>query len=203
VSVEQFKLIKVDGNPKPGGPAPKQIRNRNDEELEAARDDVRIFVFFMDDYHTRRGNSMSVRFPLIRFIQQQLRPTDMIGLMYPLQPVSDLQLTRNHEAIVNAINTFEGRKFDYHAAQHRRAELRAVFDRPGRAHSQRRGDGRLAGPGGPTRVAARGTQVDRVRQRGLHRNAPTADAAHGRLAARESDRDSVRSAGPGFDARDY
>ena len=113
VSIEQFKLIKVDGNVKPGGPPPKQIRNRNDEELEAARDDVRIFVFFMDDYHVRRGNSMSVRFPLTKFIQQQLRPTDMVGIMYPLMPVSDLLLTRNHEVVANAINTFEGRKFDY------------------------------------------------------------------------------------------
>jgi VWFA-related protein len=113
VKIEQFKLIKVDGNPTPGGPPPKQIRNRDDEELEAARDDVRIFVFFMDDYHVRKANSMSVRTPLIRFIQQQLRPTDMIGIMYPLMPVSDLQLTRDHEKIVNAINTFDGRKFDY------------------------------------------------------------------------------------------
>ncbi len=113
VKIEQFKLIKVDGNPVPGGPPPKQIRNRNDEELEAARDDVRIFVFFMDDYHVRKANSMSVRTPLIRFIQQQLRPTDMIGIMYPLQPISDVQLTRDHEKIVNAITTFDGRKFDY------------------------------------------------------------------------------------------
>jgi VWFA-related protein len=113
VSIEQFKLIKVDGNATPGGPPPKQIRNRNDEELEAARDDVRIFVFFLDDYHVRRSNSMSVRPTLIRFIQQQLRPTDMIGIMYPLMPISDLQLSRNHETIANAINTFEGRKFDY------------------------------------------------------------------------------------------
>jgi VWFA-related protein len=113
VAIEQFKLIKVDGNVKPGGPPPKQIRNRNDEELEASRDDVRIFVFFMDDYHVRRANSMSVRPALQRFIQQQLRPTDMIGVMYPLMPVSDLQLTRDHEKIANAINTFEGRKFDY------------------------------------------------------------------------------------------
>src|SRR5688572_30090224 len=57
VKIEQFKLIKVDGNPTPGGPPPKQIRNRDDEELEAARDDVRIFVFFMDDYHVRKANS--------------------------------------------------------------------------------------------------------------------------------------------------
>jgi VWFA-related protein len=113
VAIEQFRLIKVDGNVQPGAPAPKPIRNRNDEELEAARDDVRIFVFFMDDYHVRRGNSMSVRPALQRFIQQQLRPTDMIGIMYPLMPVSDLQLTRDHAKIANAIDTFEGRKFDY------------------------------------------------------------------------------------------
>src|SRR6185503_20054133 len=113
VNIEQFKVIKVDGNPIPGGPPPKQIRDRNDEELEAARDDVRIFVFFMDDYHVRKANSMSVRPTIQRFIQQQLRPTDMIGIMYPLMPVSDLLLTRDHEKIVNAINTFEGRKFDY------------------------------------------------------------------------------------------
>jgi VWFA-related protein len=113
VKIEQFKLIKVDGNPVPGGPPPKQIRDRNDEELEAARDDVRIFVFFMDDYHVRKANSMSVRPTLQRFISQQLRPTDMIGIMYPLMPVSDLLLTRDHEKIINAITTFEGRKFDY------------------------------------------------------------------------------------------
>jgi VWFA-related protein len=113
VAIEQFKLIKVDGNPKPGGAPPKQIHNRNDEELEAARDDVRIFVFFMDDYHVRRANSISVRPTLQRFIQQQLRPTDMIGIMYPLMPISDLLLTRDHNKIANAINTFEGRKFDY------------------------------------------------------------------------------------------
>ena len=39
--------------PEPGDPPPRQIRNRDDEEIEAARDDVRIFVFFFDDYHVR------------------------------------------------------------------------------------------------------------------------------------------------------
>ncbi|HVQ15146.1 MAG TPA: hypothetical protein VMS40_16205, partial [Vicinamibacterales bacterium] len=51
VSVEQFSLIKVDGNPRPGAPPPREIRNRNDEELIANREDVRVFVFFLDDYH--------------------------------------------------------------------------------------------------------------------------------------------------------
>jgi hypothetical protein len=47
--VEQFSLVKVDGNPRPGAPPPTEIRSRNDEELIANREDVRVFVFFLDD----------------------------------------------------------------------------------------------------------------------------------------------------------
>src|SRR5438128_10231440 len=50
--IEAFRFIKVDGNPKPGEPPPQEIRNRDDEEREAARDDTRVFVIFLDDYHT-------------------------------------------------------------------------------------------------------------------------------------------------------
>ena len=112
-SVEQFRLIKVDGNPKPGDPPPRAIRNRDDEETEAARDDVRVFAILLDDYHVRRSNSVSVREPLTRFIQTQLRPNDMIAVMYPLTPVFDVSFTRDHAAIIGAINRFEGRKYDY------------------------------------------------------------------------------------------
>src|SRR5262245_12454050 len=113
VSVEQFTLVKVDGNPRPGAPPPSEIKSRNDEELIANRDDVRVFVFFLDDYHVRRVNSMTVRDPLTRFVQNQLRPNDIVALMYPLTPVTDLSFTRNHDVVVGAINNFVGRKFDY------------------------------------------------------------------------------------------
>ena len=112
-SVEQFSLIKVDGNPRPGAPPPSEIRTRNDEELIANRDDIRVFVFFLDDYHVRRSNSMTVREPLMRFVQNQLRPNDIVAIMYPLSPVSDLTFTRNHNVVMGAINNFVGRKFDY------------------------------------------------------------------------------------------
>jgi VWFA-related protein len=113
VSVEQFSLVKVDGNPRPGAPPPSEIRTRNDEELIANREDVRVFVFFLDDYHVRRANSMSVREPLMKFVQDQLRPNDVVAIMYPLSPVSDLTFTRNHNSVLGAIERFEGRKFDY------------------------------------------------------------------------------------------
>ncbi|HEV8397092.1 MAG TPA: VWA domain-containing protein [Vicinamibacterales bacterium] len=112
-TVEQFRLIKVDGNPKVGDPPPRVIRNRDDEETEAARDDVRVFAILLDDYHVRRANSVSVREPLTKFIQTQLRPNDMVAVMYPLTPITDLSFTRDHEKIIGAINAFEGRKYDY------------------------------------------------------------------------------------------
>ena len=111
--IEQFRFIKVDGNPKPGEPPPQEIRNRDDEEREAARDDTRVFVIFLDDYHTRLGSSLAVRQPLSEFIQNQLRPLDLVAVMYPLTPVTDIDFTRNHAKTINAIQHFEGRKYKY------------------------------------------------------------------------------------------
>jgi len=112
-TIEQFRLVRVDGNPPPGAPPPRELRNRIDEEIEISRDDVRVFVIFFDDYHVRLGNSLSVKEPLIRFVQTQLRPNDIVGLMYPLTPVDGISFTRNTASVVSAIERFEGRKFNY------------------------------------------------------------------------------------------
>jgi VWFA-related protein len=112
-TIEQFRLIRIDGNPKPGEPPPQEIRNRDDEEREAARDDTRVFVIFLDDYHVRLGSSLAVRQPLTEFIQNQMKPLDLVAVMYPLTPVEDIDFTRNHEKIINAIQHFEGRKYRY------------------------------------------------------------------------------------------
>ena len=112
-AIETFRLVKVSGNPEPGGERPREIRSEYDQESEAQRDDVRLFVFFLDDYHVRRGASMGVREPLTRFIRNSLGPLDMIAVMYPLMPVTLLSFTRNHEAVIREIEKFEGRKFEY------------------------------------------------------------------------------------------
>lgn len=112
-AIEQFRLIRVDGNPRPGDPPPRELRNRIDEELEISRDDVRLFVFFLDDYHVRLGNSLAIKEPLVRFVQTQLRPNDVVGIMYPLTPLDGISFTRNMASVVSAIERFEGRKFDY------------------------------------------------------------------------------------------
>jgi VWFA-related protein len=111
--IEQFALVRTDGTPKPGAPPPRAIRNAADEEIEASREGTRIFVIFLDDYHVRRANSITIREPLKRFVQNQLRPNDMIAVMYPLTPVTIMTFTRNHNTILTAVERFTGRKFDY------------------------------------------------------------------------------------------
>ncbi len=113
--IETFKFVELDGGlmQNPNGPPPRQIRTDADEEVEAARDDVRLFAFFLDDYHVRRESSLASRQEISRFIETQLGPTDMVAIMYPLQPIASMRFTRNHDAIRRAIDQFVGRKFEY------------------------------------------------------------------------------------------
>jgi VWFA-related protein len=113
-TVETFKRVDLDGGliPGPDGP-PRAIRTDNDEELEAARDDVRLFGLFLDDYHVRRLSSLSARNEIARFIETQLGPSDMIGTMYPLTPLDAVRFTRNHDAVMRGVQQFLGRKFEY------------------------------------------------------------------------------------------
>ena len=111
--IESFELVQITGEPDPTLPSPSSIRNEYDEEREAARSDSRIFVFFLDDYHVRELNAMRLTAPLVEFVQTQLAPTDLVAVMYPLTPLFDVRLTRNHEQIVHALQRFEGRKYRY------------------------------------------------------------------------------------------
>jgi VWFA-related protein len=110
-AIETFDVITVAQEPIDTA-AP--IRTQADVEREAQREDVRIIGILLDDYHVRRGAAMAVREPLARFLEQQVSPTDLVGIMYPLTPVTDFQLTRNHLSLASAVRKFEGRKYEYH-----------------------------------------------------------------------------------------
>lgn len=110
-AVETFRLVKVDAAA-PDYTA-RTIRTRADEEAAAADENARIFVFFLDDYHVRRGSAMGVRKPVTEFIRTQLAPADLVAVMYPLTPLDGVVLTRDHESVARAVERFEGRKFDY------------------------------------------------------------------------------------------
>src|SRR5436190_7011339 len=112
--IETFKLVKLDGGRAESiKEPPREIRTDYDEEAEAAREDVRLFAVFLDAYHVRRGASMAVRGQLAQFVDAQLGPSDMIGLMYPLESTASVRMTRNHSAVVRGLQQFTGRKYEY------------------------------------------------------------------------------------------
>ena len=111
--IESFELVEIAGVPDPRLPLPSSIRSEDDQQREAARPDSRIFVFFLDDYHVRDYNAMRMTAPLVEFVETQLAPMDLVAIMYPLTPLFDVQLTRNHAQVVRALQAFEGRKHRY------------------------------------------------------------------------------------------
>ena len=113
-TVDSFQVVQVDRTPELSGePLTSVGVTRSDQQLAASRADIRVFVVFLDDYHVRDGNSIRARRMLVDFIENDLISTDLVGVMYPLMPVSDVRLTRDHEAVINAIRRFEGVKYEY------------------------------------------------------------------------------------------
>jgi VWFA-related protein len=123
-AIEQFKTIRIDGTVPPD----EQVREVKGEaalESEAQRDDVRLFVFLLDDYHTRDRNAISIRQTLTNFVETKIGPLDIMGIMYPLWSAEEVTFTRDKEKIVDAIQHFEGRKYDYRP----RNEYERIYDR--------------------------------------------------------------------------
>lgn len=115
-TIESFQLVEIGPVPAPDAEPARPIINRYDEEREAARADTRIFVVFFDDYHVRWEHGVRAGRAIADFLRTNLYPTDLVGVMYPLTPLSDVQLTRNHAAVIEAAENFYGRKFDYEPA---------------------------------------------------------------------------------------
>ncbi len=109
-TIDVFRQIHIDGAPDPS--RPRQVLTRDTEELEAAREDVRIFGILLADYQVCAERSRLVRDALTTFIRK-LGPNDLVAVMSPLTSVRDLLFTYDHDALLGTIQRFEGRKGDY------------------------------------------------------------------------------------------
>jgi VWFA-related protein len=109
-AVETLKFVQVDGTRQSDLDEPLEIRSKEHALLEAARDDVRLFAIFLDDYHIskRPEITMPLREVLTRFVNQ-LGPNDLVALMEPLTTLYDLKYTRSKPELLNRIRSFEGR----------------------------------------------------------------------------------------------
>ena len=127
-TVESFKLIQIDDGQDPDPARNREIRSLDDQARETARDDVRIIVLFLDDYHTRLGNSMAVRERVARFVRD-LNPRDLVAIMTPLMSTAAVTFSRNHDATARQVMAFQGRKFDY-TPKHPAEEVYLRMDPP-------------------------------------------------------------------------
>jgi len=110
--IDSFKLVQASEAIDPDSSSFREIVSEADQERETARDDVRVIVILLDDYHVERMNSLAVRDRLAAFVRQ-INPRDLVAIMYPLTPVTGLTFSRNREEQARVIAQFTGRKHDY------------------------------------------------------------------------------------------
>lgn len=108
--VEAFEHVRV----APAGP--QELRTEpisvDDSRQRAADPRARVFVIFLDTYHTRIEGSARMRLPLIRFLDRVLGQDDLVALMTPEMAASDIALGRKTTVISNIMQAqwFWGRR---------------------------------------------------------------------------------------------
>ena len=109
-TIETLKFLNVDGTRQSDLNEPLEIRSKEHAMLEAAREDVRLFGIFLDDYHIskRPEITLPLREALTKFVNL-LGPNDLVALMEPLTTLYDLKYTRNKSELIARIKNFEGR----------------------------------------------------------------------------------------------
>jgi VWFA-related protein len=109
-TVQSFKFVSADGHPPPGDDLSLPIRSRDHAAAEAARDEVRVFVIFWDEYHIDRfADAIKGRKALTEFVSTAFGPADLVALMDPLLPVDALTFTRDRRQLADKIAKLEGR----------------------------------------------------------------------------------------------
>ena len=109
-TVQSFKFVSADGRPPSGDENSLAIRSPEHAAAEAARDEVRVFVIFWDEYHIGRfAEAIRGRSALTTFVSSAFGPTDLVALMDPLLPVDALRFTRDRRELAEQIAKLEGR----------------------------------------------------------------------------------------------
>ncbi len=94
----------------PGDGDSLTIRSREHAAAEAAKDEVRVFVIFWDEYHISRfAEAIKGRKALTDFVSTAFGPADLVALMDPLLPVDALKFTRDRRELSEKIGKLEGR----------------------------------------------------------------------------------------------
>lgn len=91
-----------------------EITSRYQAEQELAREDVRVFLIFWDEYHIpQQFASIQLRDALIKFLRTMIAPTDLLAIMDPWTPMDGLEWTRTTGELWTRALALRGRQGVY------------------------------------------------------------------------------------------
>jgi VWFA-related protein len=109
-TVQTFKFMRASGQPSDDDDLSLPIRSPEHAAAEAARDDIRVFVIFWDEYHIAQMRpTIEGREVLTDFVRNAFGPTDLVALMDPLTPLDAIRFTRDRQALADKVHTLQGR----------------------------------------------------------------------------------------------
>ena len=111
--IDQFKLLELNGHPAEGDETSLAVTSRGHAATEVAREDIRVFVVFWDDYHIGLMSVPRLRDALKKFLRDGLGPTDMVAVMTQWTPASDIRFRRDHDDMSFDVDKLEGRRGNY------------------------------------------------------------------------------------------
>jgi VWFA-related protein len=112
-AVDTVKLIHATGEA-PDDDMSLPIRSPEHAAVEAARDDIRVFVIFWDEYHIGQFiPAIRARETLLPFVQTAFGPTDLVALMDQLTPTDAIRFTRDRRDLAEQVRKLQGRQGVY------------------------------------------------------------------------------------------
>ena len=112
--ITSFKYVAVTGHPDEGDELSLPIRSPSHAAAEAARDDVRVFLIFWDEYHIGRFQpTLQAKEYLTKFVREAFGPKDLVAFMDPLTPTDAIRFTRDRLQLTEEIRKLRGRLGEY------------------------------------------------------------------------------------------
>ena len=112
--IRTFQFIRNSGQPNESDDVSLTIRSRSHAASEAAKDNVRLFLIFWDEYHIGQMVSANrARSYLMHFVRTAFGPTDIVGFMDPLTPIDAISFTRDRLELAEHVRRLVGRSGVY------------------------------------------------------------------------------------------
>jgi VWFA-related protein len=101
--IQTFELIRT---PTGGAAERRDPRNRDEAERWIADPNNRVFVVYLDLYHITRASAHALRGPMTAFLSRTIGPSDVIAVMTPETPVSEIAFARTLNTLSSEIEHY-------------------------------------------------------------------------------------------------